>query len=52
MGYMDWANYSIRVMASYTLMLVATLIILVIIYFYGEDIADYAKKTMDTSSSS
>lgn len=49
MGYTDWANYSIRVMASYTLMLVATLIVLVIIYFYGGAIADYAKKTMGTS---
>lgn len=51
LSYMDWANHSIRVMASYTIMLVATLLILVLIYFYGNEIKEQTKKMMGGSTS-
>ena len=41
MSYMDWANNSIRVMASYTLMLIAILLVLVLVYLYGSTVKSF-----------
>ena len=52
MSYMDWANNSIRVMASYTLMLVAILLVLILVYFYGSVVSSFFGKYLGGSDSS
>ena len=38
MSYVDWANNSIRVMASYTVLLVIVFLALLLLYFFGDQI--------------
>ena len=38
MSYQDWASHSIRVMASYTLLLVGIFIVLFLAYYFGGSI--------------
>ena len=52
MSYMDWANNSIRVMASYTLMLFAILLVLILVYFYGSVISTFIGSKLGGSGSS
>lgn len=50
MTYQDWANNSIRVMASYTVLLVILFIVVFVTYLYGSQVKNWVVSTTSNMS--